>query len=91
MYSLKYSGIDNPRKRETPVMKRFLIEFMFVNCRNDNPTEAGNKRDVRQMGKIERDMQNDAFRSGGKEFLLRILTNKTKQDTVYSSEYWERN
>jgi hypothetical protein len=43
VYSLKYSGIDKPKKKETPVMKRFLIEFMFVNCKNDNPTEAENK------------------------------------------------
>lgn len=25
---------------ETPVMKRFLIEFMFVNCKKDSPTDA---------------------------------------------------
>ena len=29
-----------PRKSESPVMIRFLIEFMLVNWRNDNPTEA---------------------------------------------------
>jgi hypothetical protein len=40
VYSLKYSGIDNPKKRETPTIKRFLIEFMLVNCKNDSPTEA---------------------------------------------------
>jgi hypothetical protein len=40
VYSLKYSGIDMPKKRATPVIKRFLIEFMLVNCKNDSPTEA---------------------------------------------------
>jgi hypothetical protein len=40
VYSLKYSGIDKPKKRATPVIKRFLIEFMLVNCKNDSPTEA---------------------------------------------------
>lgn len=45
MYSLKYSGTDKPKKRATPVMKRFLIEFMFVNCKNDSPTEALNKKE----------------------------------------------
>jgi hypothetical protein len=29
-----------PKKRATPVIKRFLIEFMLVNCKNDSPTEA---------------------------------------------------
>jgi hypothetical protein len=43
VYSLKYSGTDNPKKKATPVIKRFLIEFMFVNCKNDSPTEAENK------------------------------------------------
>lgn len=42
--SLKYLGIDNPKKRDTPVMKRFLKEFMFVNCRKDSPTEAVTKK-----------------------------------------------
>lgn len=44
MYSRKYSGMDKPKKRATPVMKRFLIEFIFVNCKNDNPTEALDKK-----------------------------------------------
>lgn len=38
--------MDTPRKRERPVMKRFLIEFILVNWRNDSPTEAakGNQK-----------------------------------------------
>lgn len=36
----KYSGIDNPRKIDTPAMKRLRIEFMLVNCKNDSPTAA---------------------------------------------------
>jgi len=40
VYSLKCSGIDMPKKRATPVIKRFLIEFMLVNCKNDSHTEA---------------------------------------------------
>jgi len=32
--------MDKPKKRETPQIKRFLIEFMLVNCKNDSPTEA---------------------------------------------------
>jgi hypothetical protein len=40
VYSLKYSGIDMPKNRAMPVIKRFLIEFMLVNCKNDSPTEA---------------------------------------------------
>lgn len=40
VYSRKYSGTDSPKNSETPVMKRFLIEFMFVNCKKDSPTEA---------------------------------------------------
>lgn len=44
--SLKYSGIDKPKKRATPVIKRFLIEFMLVNCKNDRPTEAENNRKI---------------------------------------------
>jgi len=40
VYSLKYSGMDKPKKRETPQIKRFLIEFMLVNCKNDSPTDA---------------------------------------------------
>ena len=42
-YSLKNCGIDIPRNSESPVMMRFLIEFILVNWRNDNPTEAENK------------------------------------------------
>lgn len=38
-YSLKNCGIDIPRNRDNPVINRFLIEFMLVNCRNDRPTE----------------------------------------------------
>lgn len=38
-----------PRNRESPVMMRFLIEFMFVNWRNDNPTEAGNKKQAKEL------------------------------------------
>jgi hypothetical protein len=40
----KYSGIDKPRKSETPTMKRLRIEFILVNCRKDKPTAAGDKR-----------------------------------------------
>jgi len=32
--------MDKPKKRETPQIKRFLIEFMLVNCKNDSPTDA---------------------------------------------------
>lgn len=32
-------------------MKRFLIEFMFVNCRNDSPTEALKRRKTHQIKK----------------------------------------
>lgn len=32
-----------PRKSESPVITRFLMQFMFVNWRNDKPTEAGSK------------------------------------------------
>ena len=42
-YSLKNCVIDIPRNSESPVMMRFLIEFILVNWRNDNPTEAENK------------------------------------------------
>lgn len=42
-YSLKNWGTDIPRNSESPVIMRFLIEFMFVNWRNDNPTEAENQ------------------------------------------------
>lgn len=33
-----------PRKSESPVIMRFLMQFMFVNWRNDKPTEAGSKQ-----------------------------------------------
>lgn len=42
LYSLKYSGTDKPKNKDTPTIKRFLIEFMFVNCKKDSPTEAEN-------------------------------------------------
>jgi hypothetical protein len=41
IYREKYSGIDKPRKSETPTMKRLRIEVMLVNCRKDSPTAAG--------------------------------------------------
>jgi len=61
VYSLKYSGIEKPKKRATPVMKRFLIEFMLVNCKNDSPTEAakvkivikGEREEKKQMLKVK--------------------------------------
>jgi len=46
VYSLKYSGTEKPKKRATPVIKRFLIEFMLVNCKNDSPTEAAKMKIV---------------------------------------------
>jgi hypothetical protein len=39
-YLEKYSGIDKPRKSETPMMKRLRIEFMLVNCIKESPTAA---------------------------------------------------
>lgn len=39
-YSLKYWGIDTPRKRESPTIYIFLIELLFKNCENDIPTAA---------------------------------------------------
>lgn len=39
-YSIKNCGMEIPRKSESPVIMRFLIQFMFVNWRKDNPTEA---------------------------------------------------
>jgi hypothetical protein len=51
--SLKYSGIDNPKKRETPVIKRLLIEFMLVNCKNDSPTEAEKHKIISHNKEIE--------------------------------------
>ena len=38
--------MEIPRKSDSPVIMRFLIQFMFVNWRNDNPTEAANKQEV---------------------------------------------
>jgi hypothetical protein len=52
VYSLKYSGTDKPKKKATPVMNRFLIEFMFVNCKNDSPTEAENKNTLILMYRL---------------------------------------
>jgi hypothetical protein len=39
-YREKYSGIDKPRKSETPIMKRLRIEFILVNCIKESPTAA---------------------------------------------------
>lgn len=44
--SLKYSGMDKPKKRDTPTINRFRIEFMLVNCKNDRPTEAENQQNI---------------------------------------------
>ena len=37
--------MEIPRKSDSPVITRFLIQFMFVNWRNDNPTEAASKQE----------------------------------------------
>jgi len=54
LYSLKYSGTENPKKRATPVIKRFLIEFMLVNCKNDSPTEAAKRKNCHKRREVER-------------------------------------
>ena len=82
MYSLKYSGIENPKKRATPVIKRFLIEFMLVNCKNDSPTEA-----ERQKGAIviKGEMKHREAQIKSKVQMI-VLTHKAKQNAVYSSK-----
>ena len=54
-YSLKYPGIDSPRNSETPTINRFLSEFMFVNCKKDNPTEPAKEYNMYMM-KNQREM-----------------------------------
>jgi hypothetical protein len=44
-YREKYSGMDKPRKSETPMMKRLRIEFMLVNCMKESPTAADGTTD----------------------------------------------
>lgn len=52
-YSLKNWGIEIPRKSERPVMMRFLIEFMLVNWRKDNPTEPACRKHE-NLSKVKR-------------------------------------
>lgn len=66
-------------------MKRFLIEFMFVNCKNDRPTEALNKKKFKSDKKRRQDKT--YTKSINEENLE--PTNETKQDTVYSSKNGE--
>lgn len=85
-YSLKNWGTDRPRNSESPVMMRFLIEFMFVNWRKDNPTEA------------ERNSQENVCEMKWKQLkwewdtsLFRFCshTHETKENTVQCSKYRE--
>jgi len=45
---LKYCGTDIPRKSESPVIMRFRIEFIFVNWRNEIPTDAARGKKSRR-------------------------------------------
>jgi len=42
-YWSKNWGTDIPRNRVSPMIIRFLMQFRFVNWRNDIPIEAVNK------------------------------------------------
>lgn len=45
--------MDMPRNSERPVIKRFLMEFMFVNCRKDKPTDpAAQEHDLHLLNNI---------------------------------------
>lgn len=77
-----------PRNRESPVMMRFLIEFMFVNWRNDNPTEAGNKKQAKELLWNEDEEETEwitmLFCSKVQDF-----THKAEENTVQCSKYRE--
>jgi len=79
--------MEIPRKSESPVIIRFLIEFMFVNWRNERPTAAARRANHTciEFLCLDDDIVFDVVSDDG-------LTNKAEEDAVQRCVYrdWYR-
>ena len=50
-----------PRKSERPVIIKFLIEFMFVNWRNERPTAAAKRKEHKKICEWIKGLMNNIF------------------------------
>ena len=68
--------MEIPRKSDSPVIMRFLIQFILVNWRNDNPTEAANKQEI-----VINDI-NSMKTTENRTWIKVIHTDKAKENTI---------